>query len=369
MSSGNTTSDSPQRIVARYFLLSLIAKGLLLIACIPLAGIAAEYAQTASKMKLDMFILLVSIFLLSLAYGGVSLGVGLLCQKRLGSSGPTHAMAWREARMAACLLCMFLLFASMDFTAELVVIVLVGALVGVGLAFLNNRAPASPPPLPADSAALSPLEEFIRVHSKSKVWLRIRADDEVHANCRPTRNGSIIFLSRGLLRRLCPAEQVAVVAHELGHHLRKDFSASIGCVILGYAARLVAAFVVLRSMAGNPPSPTAAIAALPIAALAVWLTGILARIAHVHLIFRMETIATRWAVAATADPAAYESAIQKVKEAKGEADEPFWFERLLFTTHPSLRDVQALTQGFRRAHPETTQRVSNRMEENRGSEK
>lgn len=340
-----------QTIQIRCQLAEWIATGSLLAACVPVGQWLADVLRTTSDPTAVFLLSCGAILLLGLAYGFPLLVLArrktrLLRKANMGIPDVLGASsAWRLAAVSACYFMGVLLLPAMMYRIPAAIPVVTLFLL-VSLFIALTIRPAIAMPDAGESADLAPMEDFIRTHARKRVRLLLLDLEAPFAYYSRPRPGPTIAVSRGLLRVLTPPERVAVVAHELAHHKRLDYDVRQLAFLAGYLLRLAAVYFAFRALAGDRGEPDA-IAALAPAGLVLWLTGILSHVLMVRLTCAQERWATRWTLANVADPEDYLSALRKISGSASSSGEPSWLERLLFATHPSLREVEAQIQALR----------------------
>jgi STE24 endopeptidase len=142
-----------------------------------------------------------------------------------------------------------------------------------------------------------------------------------------------IALADTLVNAFAPDETLFVVAHELGHYVRRDPWLGIALGTASFAATLLAADAALRATTGRGISSPAQGARLTFYATVVQLgLGPLMNAAS----RAMERRADRFALEATGDRDAGMRAFRRLGEQNlAELEPPRWAE-LLFSSHPSL---------------------------------
>jgi STE24 endopeptidase len=142
-----------------------------------------------------------------------------------------------------------------------------------------------------------------------------------------------IALGDTLVEAFAPDETLFVVAHELGHYVRRDPWTGIALATLALAVTLFFSETALRRTTGHGLDGTAQAARLTFyAALAQLVLSPLANAASRAI----ERRADRFALAATGDPEAGIRAFRRLGEQNlAELEPPRWAE-LLFGSHPSL---------------------------------
>jgi STE24 endopeptidase len=142
-----------------------------------------------------------------------------------------------------------------------------------------------------------------------------------------------IALGDTLVASFSDDETLFVVAHELGHYVRRDPWLGIALATAGIAATLLGGDAALRLTTKRGLSSPAQGARLAFYGLLIQL----ALMPPVNAVSRaLERRADRFALAATADPEAGIRAFRRLGEQNlAELDPPRWSE-LLFSSHPSL---------------------------------
>jgi STE24 endopeptidase len=142
-----------------------------------------------------------------------------------------------------------------------------------------------------------------------------------------------IVLADTLINAFEPDETLFVVAHELGHYVRRDPWLAIAMATGAIAVTLLAANTMLTRTTGG--GVTSAAQGARLAFYAGLLQLALGPIAN-GVSRAMESRADRFATAATQDPTAGVRAFQRLGEQNlADFDPPRWSE-LLFASHPSL---------------------------------
>jgi Zn-dependent protease with chaperone function len=158
-----------------------------------------------------------------------------------------------------------------------------------------------------------------------------------------------IALGDTLVEAFAPDETLFVVAHELGHYVRRDPWLGIALGTAGVAATILAANAALRKTTGDGLTSPAQGARLTFYATIVQL----ALSPLVNAVSRaMERRADRFALGATHDAAAGVRAFRRLGEQNlAELEPPRWAE-ILFASHPSLASrIRALEAAA--GHPST----------------
>lgn len=142
-----------------------------------------------------------------------------------------------------------------------------------------------------------------------------------------------IALGDTLVEAFAPDETLFVVAHELGHYVRRDPWLGIALASASLAGTILVSRTVLRRTTGRDLDSPAQGARLAFYAALMQLA--LAPLANA-VSRAMERRADRFALAATGDAAAGARAFRRLGEQNlAELDPPRWAE-LLFSSHPSL---------------------------------
>jgi STE24 endopeptidase len=146
-----------------------------------------------------------------------------------------------------------------------------------------------------------------------------------------------ILLFDTLLRGFTPDEIESVLAHELGHHVHGDVRRGLlvqGALLLTtlwVADRILQATIGGLGLegAGDP-------AGLPLLALVLFLLGLLAAPIANAFSRRVERQADDFALAATGNPGAFVSALERLAELNLAERRPARLKELLFQSHPSI---------------------------------
>jgi STE24 endopeptidase len=151
-----------------------------------------------------------------------------------------------------------------------------------------------------------------------------------------------IALADTLINAFADDETLFVVAHELGHYVRRDPWLGIALSTIAVAVTLLPANAALAATSGRGLTSAAQGARLAFYAGVIQLAlGPLANAAS----RAMESRADRFAVSATNDPSAGVRAFKRLGEQNlAEFDPPRWSE-LLFASHPSLASRIRALQG------------------------
>lgn len=149
-----------------------------------------------------------------------------------------------------------------------------------------------------------------------------------------------IAIADTLLDEFAPDETLFVVAHELGHYVRRDPWAGIAIGTVLTAGALLFSERVVRRATGHEVTEIGGLTRLAFAMFASQLTVMPAVNAFSRAIERR---ADRFAVEATHDPQSGARAFRRLREQNlAEDEQPRWAE-LLFASHPSLRSrIEAL---------------------------
>lgn len=143
-----------------------------------------------------------------------------------------------------------------------------------------------------------------------------------------------IAVADTLVERFADDETLFVVAHELGHYVRRDpwYGIALGTLIAG--TNLIAARAAARRSLGREPAGIGGLARVAFyLSLGQLASGPLASAASRAI----ERRADRFALAATGDAAAGVRAFRRLRDQNLAEDEgPLWAE-LLFSSHPSLK--------------------------------
>jgi STE24 endopeptidase len=159
-------------------------------------------------------------------------------------------------------------------------------------------------------------------------------------------NAKRILLGDTLLKDFTDEEIETVVAHELGHYLRRHILIGI---LVGTAATFLGLFVASRLYSWSLPQAGFAgltdLAALPL--LAIWLSlCALVTIPPGNMLSRKhEREADAFAVQATGNPAAFSSALRKLASRNLADPEPHPVVEFLFYSHPSIRRRLRMVEG------------------------
>jgi len=155
-----------------------------------------------------------------------------------------------------------------------------------------------------------------------------------------------IILGDTLLAEFTPAEIETVLAHELGHHVNKDIPLSIAFETVSTVVGLWLASLALNWGASAFGLAGAAdIAALPVFLLAMGLFGLVTMPLTNGFTRWRESLADRYALDSTRDPAAFASAMTRLANQNlAELDPEPWVEFLLYS-HPALGKRIKMAQG------------------------
>ena len=155
----------------------------------------------------------------------------------------------------------------------------------------------------------------------------------------PVRGKPCVYLSDNLPALLTGRQMVAIVAHELGHRIKKHALIQVG---LGFASELVVLgciYLILPVLADDATSLWQATHAAPTILLSTWLVCFFLRPMFLAIIRRNERQANAWALQATGDPAAFILAMKKLAKNNLATGRPGWWERLFFASHPSPDEI------------------------------
>lgn len=148
-----------------------------------------------------------------------------------------------------------------------------------------------------------------------------------------------ILVSDTLLAEYSDDEIEAILAHELGHHVRRDIWRAMASESVFMFAGFFAAFHTLRTLgpwAGlEGPGD---VAGLPLVLLAVGLVSVLQMPFANALSRHHERQADRFALRMASRPEAFASAIRRLAAQNLAEEDPSWLVRVLFYTHPPIRE-------------------------------
>lgn len=152
-----------------------------------------------------------------------------------------------------------------------------------------------------------------------------------------------IVIGDTLLKDYTPAEIEVVLAHELAHHVHRDIVKGIAFQTVVTLVGLWLANVFLHwGVAVLGLHGVSDVAALPLVALALGVSGVVSQPLTNWHSRRLERAADRYALAMTQDPAAFVSVMTKLHDQNlSEADPPTWAKVWLYD-HPPLRERLAL---------------------------
>jgi STE24 endopeptidase len=158
-----------------------------------------------------------------------------------------------------------------------------------------------------------------------------------------------ILLSDTLLADFSDDEIEVVLAHEFAHHVHRDLWRGIAL----YAVIVAGGFFVADIMLRNAPGSfgyrgLADPAAIPLLVMvgAIWMTLVLP-IANA-LSRAQERAADRYALETTRNPEAFVSAMKRLSQQNMAEDEPSPLVRVLFYSHPPIRERIAAARAFTR---------------------
>jgi len=156
-----------------------------------------------------------------------------------------------------------------------------------------------------------------------------------------------ILLSDTLLAEYSDDEIEAILAHELGHHLHHDLWKSVAyetlLVFAGFfcADRALGAFGPAAGLEGP-----ADVAGLPLLLLASGVVSFVLLPAANALSRHHERRADRVALELTGRPSAFVSAMRRLAAQNLAEEDPPWLVRVLFHSHPPIRDRIAAAAAF-----------------------
>jgi STE24 endopeptidase len=158
-----------------------------------------------------------------------------------------------------------------------------------------------------------------------------------------------ILLSDTLLADFSDDEIEVVLAHELAHHVHRDMWRGIVAYILVVASGLFLADVLLRGTADRLGfKGLSDPASVPLIVLfgALWLTLVMPA---VNALSRaQERAADRYALETTRNPEAFVSAMKRLSQQNMAEDEPSPLVRVLFYSHPPMRERIAAARALMR---------------------
>jgi len=206
-----------------------------------------------------------------------------------------------------------------------------------------------------DDESLPLLRNFAKAHGVENMRFFLlpmsRLGREVYAGVSSRLGRPCFYFSDTLLERMVPPELLAVFAHELGHHRHHHTLWSVLIWMAGYAVMLICLKPLLEWMIPNPADAWQVIRAAPGVLAATWLIFMLLRPLMLYLSRRHERAANEWALRATGDSDAFVAAMKKLAESNlGAPGRAGIIEKLLFATHPSLKEIIDQANCFAAGH-------------------
>lgn len=148
-----------------------------------------------------------------------------------------------------------------------------------------------------------------------------------------------ILVSDTLLAEYSDDEIEAILGHELGHHVHRDIWRSMASESAFMFAGFLAAFHALRALGpGAGLKGPQDVAGLPLVLLAVGLVSVLLMPLANALSRHAERRADRFALKMASRPEAFASAIRRLAAQNLAEEDPSWIVRVLFYTHPPIRE-------------------------------
>ncbi len=162
---------------------------------------------------------------------------------------------------------------------------------------------------------------------------------EATALCMNRRGKLLVYFSDTIKEILDETELQAVFAHELGHLKNRDNTKNLIWQFFTLLVVLGCIYAALPVKAPNEKSLWQAIDAVPLVLLISWLVAFALRPFTLALSRYRENLATLWALKATNNPSACISMSEKLAENNLICRKISWWEKLFFTSHPTLDDV------------------------------
>jgi Zn-dependent protease with chaperone function len=203
-----------------------------------------------------------------------------------------------------------------------------------------------------DPSVAEILEELAQGREVEDLAVRLvsPSDGRMLAALRRRTGGPVIYLSENLYTRMSPRELKAVLAHELGHLRTRDAIPTMLLSLTPWPAGIAVLWVLLPRIVPNGDSLMQAVKSIPVILLMPWLAEFMFRPAQ--LAFRRwgEHRANKVALEVTNDPGAFVSAMKKVAKGNLTAGQPTWWEKLFFTTDPSMTEVIGQARRYAAKH-------------------
>lgn len=158
-----------------------------------------------------------------------------------------------------------------------------------------------------------------------------------------------ILLSDTLLADFSDDEIEVVLAHEFAHHVHRDLWRGIALYAVIVSGGFFVADVVLRTAPARfGYRGLADPAAIPLMVMvgSLWMTLVLPIVNALSR--RQERAADRYALETTRNPDAFVSAMKRLSQQNLAEDEPSPLVRVLFYSHPPIRERIAAARAFRR---------------------
>lgn len=194
-----------------------------------------------------------------------------------------------------------------------------------------------------DDPKVEALRQFVRqqdVGDPEILALRVsQHSSQILAAAWAVRPGARIYISDTAVEHLTARELRALTAHELGHVKRLDSLRIVATEVIGWVCITMCLCAVLARVAPDPHSWWQAVDAAPLLLLSAWLLSFLSSPFYASASCRQEVRANQEALEMTNDPAGFISVMRKIAESNLVTGRPSWWQKLFFTTHPSLDEV------------------------------
>ncbi len=193
-----------------------------------------------------------------------------------------------------------------------------------------------------DNDRLEALRSFARRHNVRNIEIAVLSASNVGAEQRAgylrRRGVGTIYLSDNMLDAMTPGELTGVFAHELGHHLHRDWTCQASGVA-AFAATLAAGAIVPFLPRFGGISAEQAVLGAPAAILVLNVAALLLGPVLLLLSRRNERTVNKLALEMTGDPRSFISAMRKLARSNLLPSRAGLIDRLFTQTHPSLDEV------------------------------
>lgn len=357
MTESNGQPDRYSQTAIRWQLILWIAQGLLLLSWIPAANWFAGRIRQGNPTEAEIILPCLAIILGALSCWLVQMAILLETRRqlrRIDAKTCDKTLTLKDVvfqtSASTCVLAVLLLLPSSEqLTIPFFLVVFFSPLL---LFLVWAQSWSKGAQVRSEKASdVQEMDGFLIKHAGRGVRLQTVQDYHLAATYGRVGRQPVIRISADLFHALAPSERLAIVAHELAHHVKNHLLLREILSIVLYGCLWCVSTTVTQLLTPDQHNPAGAIVAMPIAALAIWIVAILSHAALARLEYRQELAADRWAIGATGAPDAFASAMQKLAErshAQGGGDS--WLAKLFFETHPTLEQVLGQVDEYKRTH-------------------